>query len=87
MLDTTGVICTNTSSCSDFLLSEIGRRNLKGIIIIQDEARMEIEARTWVLIVNLKETSWVIDIVIVGDCDELRLLYMSKRIKIYEFGL
>ena len=87
ILDATCVICTDSTSGSELLLWDVGRRNLKGIIIIQDKAGMETKARTWVPIVKLKEASQMVGIVRVGDCNQLKPLPISKGAQINEFAL
>ena len=74
ILDTTCVICTDITSGLELLQLDVRGSNLKSIIIIQNKAGMELEARTWVQIVKLKEASWGVNIVIVGNHDKLRPL-------------
>ena len=69
ILNATCVICTDSTSGSKLLQSDVRRRNLKGIIIMHDEAKIEMDARTWLPIVKLKEASLVVGIVMIGDRD------------------
>lgn len=81
------VICTESSAGSDLLQSQFGGKNPKKIIIMQDKAGMELEARTWVSITKLQMASQMVGIVIVGDRNQLGPLQLSKGANINKFGL
>lgn len=79
ILDTTCVICIASIFGLELLRLDIRGRNLKDIIIIQNKAKIETEAKTQVPIIKLKKTSQVVNIVMIRDCDQLRALQISKR--------
>lgn len=67
ILDVTYMINKDNTSGLKLLQLDVKRKNLKGIIIMQDKARIELEARILILIIILKEASWVISIIMVRD--------------------
>lgn len=87
IFDATCIICTDSTFGSEFLQLNIEGKNLKDIIIRQDKAGIEIEARIQIPIIQLKKTSQMVSIVMVGDCDLLRPLQISKRAQIRKFIL
>lgn len=81
------VICTDSTAGLKVLRSQVGGSNPKGIIIMRDEAGMEVEARTWVPITKLKMAHQVVGIVMVGDRNQLGPLQLSKGANFNKFGL
>lgn len=65
------MICTDNTAGLELLRSQIEGKSPKLIIIMQDEAGIEMEARTWVLITKLQMATQVVNIVMVGKCNEL----------------
>ena len=87
ILDTTCIIYTDSIFGLELLHSNVSGKNLKGIIIMQNKARIKTKAKTWLSIVKYKKASRVMNIVMVEDCDELGLLQISKRAQINKFAL
>lgn len=54
---------------------------------MQDKAGIKTEAKIWVSIVELKEVFWMLNIVMIRDCDQLRPLQISKGAQVNKFIL
>ena len=87
IIDVTCIIYTNKTFDSKLLWFYFREKNLKSIIGMQNKTKIEIEAKIKVSIIKLKEVSYVIGIVILGDCDYLGLLQICKRAQINKFVL
>lgn len=81
------MICTDSTAGLKLLQLQVEGKNPKGIIIIQDGAGIEMEAKTWVPITKLQMVTQVVGIIIVEDRHQLGLLQLYKEANINEFGL